>query len=291
MDVEDVLGDQIKLLEMLKDLTFFCEIKEIPCDLYISGIKLQLLQDLDLKFIEQLNTMDFVKVGYHGNTHSYLPVVTLTDGDNTQNNLALVENSRFNIEERKLVNEIGGLSLFKKFFNSRIYRSPGLCWSPMYFEFMKNNGFDLTSIDIDFDKSFSCYGITFLPVEEKPLESFTSAEDVVKSIQGKTEVSLYLHPAKLLYNQFWDKSDQRNIWPDYDSRINRIKELFLYFKDEFHLFNIDSLDVKKSDYVDLRRVFMQSMLSKWRWSQLPRNYFNERHVVECIKFANNGFFC
>ena len=289
MDIEDVLGDQALLLYILKELVVFCNAEKIPCDLYISGVKLSMLISQDESFVNEMKTMPFIKVGYHGNTHSYVPVVLLNDDNQSSLFMDYIENSFFNVNEKKMEHGLGGLVLFKKYFDSRIYRCPGLCWSPLYLKFMKNNGFNVTTIDIDFIKSFECDEVFFVPVEDIPLESFDSVEDVSKAVEKKREVSLYLHPAKLLYDEFWDKSENRKKKDDFLYRLDKMKKMLFNLKEKYEIHNVEFFTKPKVDSVDLRRKFLMSMLSKWRWSQMPRNYFSERHLFDCMRMIDQGF--
>lgn len=281
MDIEDIYGDPELLNVLLFDLIDFFNENKLPVDLYISGIRLPAFGcEEKLKKL----VSDYSFAGYHSNTHSFYPIATLTVEQIPEN-----EEHFFDFENKQFDYACeGGINSFRKYFSTKMFRCPGLCWTPDYFEYMKGKCFELTSIDIHYTKPFGYMGLFILPTNEKPLEAYQSKEELVQDIEKYESVSLYFHPARLVYDQFWDKSQNRNVYPDYKIRVSRLKELIKSLSKDYKIVSIRNM---RDYYVDsipsieekneLSSLLEESLVSKWKWSQLPRGYYNPYHIVKC----------
>lgn len=283
MDVEDVYGDVRLLNSQLFDLIDFFNETHIPVDIYVSGIRFSTILFENEKNIQKLIS-EYSNLGYHSNTHSFYPIPTLTEVQISNN-----EEHLFSLQKRKFDYSCkGGICDFEKYFSTEMFRCPGLCWTPDYFEYMAHKGFNLTTIDIQYSKPFGYMGLFVLPTNEKPLEAYQLEQDLSQDIEKYEAVSLYFHPARLLYNQFWDKTQERSIYSDSKNRLERLKEMIISLSKKYH---IASLKEIKNYYVavpatlqDKNEISMfleKSLVSKWNWSQLPKNFYNPYHIEKC----------
>lgn len=277
MDVEDVYGDQELLNNLLADLIdFFCE-NNIPCDLYITGVKLDLLVQYPQAF-KKLH-FPYVKCGFHSNTHSFKPIPCFTD----EKEIAFSEEHYFNIENAKFDNEkTGGIMLFEKHFKNQIFRCPGLCWTPDYFSYISGRGYNYTTIDILYRAPFEFMGITILPTNERPLEAYSSFDELKKNMECYDVVSLYLHPSRLLYDAFWDKQAARSTYENATEKIEILKHILLSLKSDYTLISISEINKYYQTADDIipfpDELLISSMTSKWTWSQLPKSFYSEYHI-------------
>lgn len=273
-DIEDIYGDQELLNNTLLDLLSFCDKNKISVDVYISAIKIPFLSE---KIINLLKISKYLVPGYHSNSHSFLTIPE----QNSMEELEKSEEYTFDIDAEKLTEEKGGIHSYLRYFSPTIFRCPGYCWTPDYFEFMEKYGFSSTTIDIDYEEIFSYKGITVIPTLIKALEKITIYEDLDLYLQNCSVKSVYLHPARLIYDHFWDKMknnsyhiiNDRNIYPNMNERIQLIKELFLHLKNNYTLISAADIkfqkDQKNSDDLKLlTNKFRESMISKWGWSQI-----------------------
>ena len=76
MDIEDVYGDTVKLNALLLDFTEFFKKLAVPCDVYISGIR---LDSLSPDILSYMNCEKYIKLGYHSNTHSFMTIPMMND--------------------------------------------------------------------------------------------------------------------------------------------------------------------------------------------------------------------
>lgn len=296
IDVEDVLGDQFLLNSLLYDLIDFCIKHCIPLDIYVSGIKYDLLKRNPC-YQDIFSYEKFINIGYHSNTHSYVTIPELHE----ENLIRTFEEHNFDFYRNQITDESGGIENF--IGKSDMFRCPGLCWTPLYFNYMSKKQFNYTSIDINYDGILQYNNLTILPVLEKPLESFSDYSELKTALQGKSIVSLYFHPARLLYDNFWDKMKEnkrgvireRNIYPDSAQRILKLKKVLLNLKNNYELFSIKQIKVQKKLYppnTNLVQLFMKSMTSKFLWSQIVKpinsEYYkkliieSEQSLSECL---------
>lgn len=171
-------------------------------------------------------------------------------------------------------------------FSPVIFRCPGFCWSPDYFRYMKEKNYRFTTIDINYPKSFQFMGLTVMPVLYKPLEAYENTKELNKDIAEFQAVSVYLHPARLAYDNFWDKKAKRSLQSDIPSRIFHIKEMFLHLKKNcklIHLYEIKNY-YSLSETVSVPvEIVAKSMTSKWTWSQLPAEFFSLEQILQLHK--------
>lgn len=277
MDIEDVYGNQELLNDLLTDfIEFFCE-NHIPCDLYISGIKFDLLVQYP-QILEKLCS-SYIKCGFHSNTHSFKPISCFAD----EKEIAFSEEHYFDIKKAEFDNEkTDGIMLFEKYFKSQMFRCPGLCWTPDYFSYIRDKGYNYTTIDIPYCEPFEFMGITIVPANEKPLEAYNSFEELEKDIEGYDVVSLYMHPSRLLYDAFWDKQSTRNIYENATEKIDTLKSILLSLKSGYKLISVSEINKYYQTTEDvvpfLDELLISSMTSKWTWSQLPKNFYSEYHI-------------
>lgn len=283
-DVEDIYGDQKLLNNTLFDLLNFCEENKIYVDVYISAIKIPYLSP---DIINLLQKSKYITPGYHSNSHSFITIPE----QNSMKELKESEEHIFDINNEELTEEKGGIYTYLKYFSPTIFRCPGYCWTPDYFEFMQEYGFSSTTIDIDYDDAFSYKGITVIPTLIKALEKITDFEDIDFNLQNYSIKSVYLHPARLIYDHFWDKMKNnsyhivtdRNVYPNMKDRINLIKDLFLYLKNNYSLFSAASAKFQNKqqepdDLNLLKSKLQESMVSKWGWSQILKPVDKNYHL-------------
>lgn len=283
-DIEDIYGDQNLLNKMLFDLLVFCNNNRICIDAYISAIKLPFLSE---DIIKLLKKSKYINPGYHSNSHSFL----IIPEQNSMEELIRSEEFFFDLKTKKLTNEKGGIFSYLNHFSPTSFRCPGYCWTPDYFELMNMYGFRATTIDIDYPNVFLYKGIAVIPTQIKALEKIYNTEELSFSLQNSSVKSVYLHPARLVYNHFWDKMKnnsyhivtERNIYSDMNERISLIKKLFLFLRDNYTLFSASDIEIQQiiSDTNELnllRTKLRESMFSKWRWSQILMPINKEYHL-------------
>ena len=280
MDIEDVYGNHEILNEVLFEFLEFFSESGIPCDVYVSGIR---FDSLSLDTLTAFNSDKYINFGYHSNTHSFVTIPTLND----LNSISAAEEHYFDLRNNMFTDKEGGLLTFLRFTKSSLFRCPNFAWTPVYFEYVRQFGMRYTNIDINYHKPFMFMDFVISPVIEKPIEAFNSFSDLNDQIQKYEAVSVYLHPARLIYDQFWDKSIHRNVYDNYIDRIKFVKELFLQINDNYITISLSDLnhyyDQNKlaHDGVDVK-LLIESMTKKWKWSQLPSNFYNQNHVDECV---------
>ena len=282
MDIEDVYGDTVKLNALLLDFTEFFKKLAVPCDVYISGIR---LDSLSPDILSYMNCEKYIKLGYHSNTHSFMTIPMMND----MNSISFAEEHCFDLQKKDFnPHSPGGIIKFRQLSDSPIFRCPNFAWTPSYFKYMKQFGMKYTNIDINYHKPFSFMGITILPVVEKPLETFKEFSEVKEQIERYQAVSIYLHPSRLIYDQFWDKSKQRNVYDNISQRVELVKQLILSVQNEYKTINLHEIDnyynsddVLPNNY-EAENLILKSMTKKWTWSQLPLNYYSQNHIDDCI---------
>lgn len=287
MDIEDVYGDRDELNGLIIDLVEFCVRNQIKCDLYISGIRLNTFDKNVLGKLNDNSSEMYIGHGYHSNTHSFITIPEMSEkGLDT---ISYIEEHKFDVKSKKLTNNMGGIMEFNKKLshNSKSFRCPGLCWTKEYFEYMYSKGMRFTTIDINCRKPFKFMGIYIWPTNEKPLEAYQKVEEVEKDVNRYDAVSLYFHPSKLVYSNFWDKYSVREKNKDIKYRINLIKQILLQLKTKYDLVLANELETYyiqsiKCGYEDISAKIMESMVKKWKWSQLPTNFYSEK-LIESLK--------
>lgn len=285
-DVEDIFGDTVLLNETLLDILEFCDLKQIPIDVYITAMRFSSIKENE-KLLNLLHNSKYINVGYHSNTHSFKTIPE----QNSFNKLKNIEEYDFDISTKSFNKNKGGIKTFSSEINPIEFRCPGFCWTPDYFDLMTEYKINHTTIDIKYDKVFKFKNTIVLPVYNKALEKIKSENELITDIGQKEFLSVYLHPARLIYNHFWDKLKEntyhilkfREIYVDYKIRIEKIKKLFLVLKRDFSLFSIRQLSFKSeitSEYEKqiLQEKLLESMTEKWGWSQILAPIDEDYHI-------------
>lgn len=274
-DVEDIYGNQNLLNKSLYDLLQFCDNNKIHVDVYISAIKYSFIKN-DNALVNILKNSNYINVGYHSNTHSFY---TISEQDSIEK-LKSIEEYDFDFNSEKLTTKSGGIKTFLNDFKTSFFRCPGYCWTPDYFDFMKSYGLTTTTIHINSNDIFSYKGIIIIPTLITPLEKIKSIKEINFYLQNVNFLSLYLHPARLIYNHFWDKLKEntyhilkeRFIYADYEQKIKFIKALFIHLKENYNLFSASDISlvnyVKQKNNTEFEMKLKNSMVSKWNWSQI-----------------------
>lgn len=300
-DVEDIFGDKVLLNETLLDILEFCDSQQIPIDIYITAIRFSSIKENE-KLLNLLHGSNYINVGYHSNTHSFKTIPE----QNSFSKLKNIEVYDFNISTKSFTKNKGGIETFSSEINPIAFRCPGFCWTPDYFDLMSEYKINHTTIDIKYDYIFKFKNTIVLPVYNKALEKMESENELVTFIGKKEFLSVYLHPARLIYNHFWDKLKEntyhvltsRECYVDYKTRIGKIKELFLVLKRNFRLFSIKQLKFNPeitSEYERqiLQEKLLESMDEKWGWSQIltpiDENYHKNKlkHAFDSIQIGKS----
>ena len=239
MDIEDVYGDATVLNDLLKELIVFLIGHEMPCDLYVSGIRLDTLDWLN-DFLAGPGAADYIHIGYHSNTHSFKTVPEMStlgiEG------ISSVEEKKFDFRSGVFLEEDGGILRFRDLFRqSRCFRCPAFCWTVEYLSYMLSHNMLFSTMDIRRKAPFRFLSLTILPVCEKPLEAYSGFDGVKADIEPYEAVSLYLHPARLIYDNFWDKSKTRQVYHDCRKRIDLLKKILLELKNSFRMISIEDI--------------------------------------------------
>ena len=141
-----------------------------------------------------------------------------------------------------------------------------------------------TTIDINIKKPIEFMGLTVIPVVEKPLEAIQNIDEIDNILSDYNVVSVYFHPARLLYDQFWDKDSEHKLYDDLIYRTEKVKELIIRLKEKYDIISLNNIDnyITEDDVYldDAENILSDSMITKWKWSQLPQNYYNTKHVNE-----------
>lgn len=281
MDIEDVFGDKELLDSVFTDILLFLTDNEIPCDLYISGIRFDIMRS-NSDLLHLLHSSKFIRCGTHTNTHSFTPISCMK---NTEE-IRFCEESHFDTASKSfLAGKKSGIGLIEAEFDPDIFRCPGFCWSPDYFEYMKAKNYRYTTIDINYPNPFQFMGLIIMPVIYKPLEVFRSSEELYKQISGFNAVSVYLHPSRLIYDNFWDKKVQRNTYKDITNKVSFIKKIFLYLKANFNMISLSDLGnhcIENNSMTLTIDEVINSIMTKWSWSQLPNHFFSSSQI-NCIR--------
>nr|WP_318718619.1 hypothetical protein [uncultured Treponema sp.] len=285
-DVEDIFGDKFLLNETLLDILQFCDSQQIPTDIYITAMRFSSINENE-KLLDLLHNSNYINVGYHSNTHSFKTIPE----QNSFSKLKNIEEYDFDISTKSFNKNKGGIKTLSSEVNPIAFRCPGFCWTPDYFDLMSEYKINHTTIDIKYDKVFKYKNTIVLPVYNKAIEKIESENDLITAIGQKEFLSFYLHPARLVYNHFWDKLKEntyhilasREIYDDYKFRIEKIKELFLALKRDFSLFSISKLLFKpeitsESEKQILQEKLLESMIDKWGWSQILTPIDEDYHI-------------
>lgn len=281
MDIEDIYGDEKILDAVLTDLILFLNNHEIPCDLYITGMRFNIMK-ANSDLIDLLHS-NFIRCGTHTNTHSFMPISCMKNVEE----ICYYEGNHFDLSQKEfLINQKSGIHFIENEFKPDFFRCPGFCWSPDYFKFMKMKNYMFTTIDIPSERPFKFMGLTIMPVVYKPLEAYQSIRELDEHISKFDAVSLYLHPSRLIYDNFWDKKEQRNIHQDLSNRISYLKKIFLHFKENYKIIFLSELDnyciESDLDYLSTDDI-IKSMTSKWTWSQLPASFYSSNQIDQIYR--------
>ena len=281
MDIEDIYGDRKILDNILKDLILFLQENNIPCDMYISGIRFSSIRE-NAGLVQLLHSSN-ICCGTHTNTHSFTPVSCME----SMEQIRYCEENHFYTEKKVfLPGHRSGMLLAEEEFSPVIFRCPGFCWSPNYFRYMTEKNYQFTTIDIKYPKPFQFMGLTVMPIVYKPLEAYENTGELNRDIAGFQAVSVYLHPARLAYDNFWDKKARRSLQSDIPSRICHIKEMFLHLKKNCKLIHLSEIkgysSVSRTVSVPAE-IVAESMISKWTWSQLPAGFFSLEQILQVHK--------
>lgn len=289
-DVEDIYGDQFLLNDTLFEILSFCNFNRIVVDVYVSVVRYESLKRHSalMKLCEESN---YIHIGYHSNSHSFVTIPEQKSIDD----LKKIEEHRFDIIAEKFTNETGGIVGFQQENKTKLFRCPGFCWTADYFEFMRLWKMRYTTIDIDYQKPFKFMNLVIVPVQMRSLEKIKSMDEFDALIQGEYK-SVYLHPARLVYNHFWDKLksntyhilESREIYLNYSERVVFIKRLLLYIYQHYEIFSLTQIQFKKIDGItylkeyneiaSLKEKLLNSMIDKWNWSQITGNIDRNYHV-------------
>lgn len=285
-DVEDIFGDTVLLNETLLDILEFCDSKQIPTDVYITAMRFSSMKENE-KLLNLLHSSKYINIGYHSNTHSFKTIPE----QNSFSKLKNIEEYDLNISTKSFNKNKGGIKTLSSEVNLIAFRCPGFCWTPDYFDLMLEYEINHTTIDIKYDKVFKYKNTIVLPVYNKAIEKLESENELIAAIGQKEFLSVYLHPARLIYNHFWDKLKEntyhiltsREIYDDYKIRIEKIKELFLVLKRDFSLFSIRQLSFRPEVTSEYEKQFLQeklleSMTEKWGWSQILTPIDKDYHI-------------
>ena len=292
MDIEDVYGDANILNDLLRDFIRFLSFFEIPCDLYITGIRLESMFWLYDFLSDTPNAAKYIHIGYHSNTHTFktIPVISLQG----IKHISLIEERKYDFASDVFSNQEGGILKFQKCFpQSKCFRCPAFCWTAEYFSYMQSLNMHFSTMNILHNAPFSYLDMTILPVCEKPLEAYADFESLKADIRQFEAVSLYLHPSRLIYDNFWDKSKNRNIYADHTIRIFQLKQMILNLKNTFQLVSIEEINnyYKKSEtkLIGAEKLLCESLIRSWRWGRLPANFYSEDLLASCKYSATTMF--
>lgn len=285
-DVEDIFGDKFLLNETLLDILEFCDSQQIPTDVYITAMRFSSIKENE-NLLHLLHSSNYINVGYHSNTHSFKTIPE----QNSFSKLKNIEEYDFDISTKSFNKNKGGIKTLSSEVNLMAFRCPGFCWTSDYFDLMSEYEINHTTIDIKYDKVFKYKNAIVLPVYTKAIEKVESENELITAIGQKEFLSVYLHPARLIYNHFWDKLKEntyhvltsREIYDDYKIRIEKIKELFLVLKRNFSLFSVRQLSFRPevtSEYEkhSLQEKLLESMTDKWGWSQILTPIDKDYHI-------------
>ena len=292
MDIEDVYGDTNILNALLQDLINFLSFYRIPCDLYITGIRLETLTWLNDFLSSTPDAAKYIHVGYHSNTHSFkiIPVISLQGIEH----ISFIEERKYDFHLDIFSDKEGGILKFQKHFKqSKCFRCPAFCWSAEYFSYMRSKDMLFSTMDISYNVPFGYLDMTVLPVCKKPLEAYTDWNSLKEDIEPFETVSLYVHPARLIYDNFWDKCMTRNIYNDCRRRIDHFKQMIMALNNSFQMITIEEINnyYKITDHQlpDAQRLLCDSLISSWHWGRLPVNFYSEDLLASCKYSATTMF--
>lgn len=285
-DIEDIYGEKDILNDSLYEILSFCEENSIYVDIYITAIRVNTLLEHPL-ILNLLKSSDFINIGYHSNTHSFHPIAEQESLDKIKR----IEELKFDLNKEKFSNTSGGIIDFCNRFNPTMFRCPAYCWTPDYFDFMKTYNMKYTTLDLSFNSVFQYKGITILPALINPIEKIKNYENMNTLINNYDCVSIYLHPSRLIYNDYWDRMiyntyrviNHRDIYADYKQRISLVKQLLLYIKNNYNIFSFKNVTfvkdaVQHQEIIKLKKQLEDSMISKWNWSQITTTINKEYHI-------------
>lgn len=287
-DVEDIYGNQALLNDTLYEILSFCNSKKIIVDIYVSAIRYETLKE-HKELMQILKESNYINVGYHSNSHSFATIPE----QNSFDQLKKTEELCFDFKTEKFTENDGGILKFQDDLKTKLFRCPGFCWTPDYFSLMKMYNMKYTTIDIDYSLPFKFMDLIIIPTIMKSLEKMKTFQDFDNIVDGNYK-SVYLHPARLIYNHFWDKLKNntyhvlksRDIYPDYKQRIQFVKDLLLYISQNYEIFSLTQLEFEEKmsmDIVSLKKQLSNSMTEKWRWSQITGNIDKDYHVSKLQK--------
>lgn len=288
-DVEDIYGDQTLLNDTLYELLKFCDEKQIYVDVYITAIRYISIKQSN-KLLALFNKSNYVNIGYHSNSHSFLTIPE----QNSIEKLKKIEEYNFDCDTEKLTKKKGGIIDFLNDNQTQMFRCPGFSWTPDYFDFMKEYNMRFTTIDIDYPTVLKYKDLIILPTLINALEKIKTTTELDCFLSDCSYKSVYLHPARLIYNHFWDKMksntyhiiSSREIYSDYLEKIKSIKNILLYIKSKYDIFSLKDIDYKgtiSSETKLLEQKLLDSMVSKWNWSQITGKIPRSHHISELKK--------
>lgn len=294
-DIEDVYGNQNILNSILYMILSFTDKNMIPIDLYISAIKYPLIKT-DLKLIKLIKQSKFINIGYHSNTHSFH---IIPEQDSIEN-LRKIEEFKFDYKKNIFLNKKGGVKYFLQQTKAQMFRCPGYCWTPDYFQLMREYKMKLTTIDIDFPKVIKFMGLIIIPTQIRPLEKIKSNKELDELLEGSEYRAIYMHPARLIYNHFWDKMlentyhviNYREIYDNYFERIKKIQDILIHLKKNYDLFSGYDLISSKFDKIRIEDLMLKNkikkaMVEKWGWSQITSPVNKNYHINKFDENSNS----
>lgn len=297
LDVEDVYGDAGLLHDVLEDLCIFCEDERIYCDLYITGIKFEQLRTERPRLLAFIEQAAYLEVGYHSNTHSFhtIPVMTVGMTGEQAGSLCDYEERRFDVGSGVFSGQ-GGIRSMKESLTLKGFRAPNYAWTPQYLTYIRKHDLRIHTMDIPFYEPFFFMDFLHLPVVSKPLEAMLDMKEITGRLQSFTVASLFLHPSRIVYTQFWDKQRHREIHPDWKGRLALVKQIFKALSGQYELIGLRYLQDRysaahKTPVIreQAEELLLSAMTGKWGWSQLPKGFYN-REAVELCKAAAHTFY-
>ena len=291
MDIEDIYGDADILNNLLKDFVFFLINQKISCDLYITGVRLDSLLWIN-DFLDSSDTERHIHIGYHSNTHTFKTIPELSLQGIKR--ISLAEESKYDFLSGCFLKEKGGILRFQDIFQQSLcFRCPAFCWTTEYFTYMASKNMLYTTMIISQCRPFNYLSLIVLPVLEKPLEAYSNVDNLMADIEQYEAVSLYFHPARLVYDNFWDKCIRRNIYQDFQKRIDKLKTFVVELNNSFQMISIEETNnyyrtTEKRIY-EAEKLLCESLVQSWQWSRLPAGFYSEDLLLSCKKSAKKTY--
>ncbi|MDV3429062.1 MAG: hypothetical protein LIR50_18880 [Bacillota bacterium] len=294
MDVEDILGDPYLNNSVIEEICAFCHKEKIYCDLYMTGMRYEQLDDTNNDLINFIESSDYLEIGYHTNTHSFktIPQITFNMDMDEINAIKLYEERKYNPIDDTFSSS-GGLSKMKSRLKLVGFRAPNYAWTPQFLKYIHSYDFKVNTMDIKFNKAFLFMDMLNLPVISKPLEAMLSLDEVEDSLKGYEAVSLFLHPSRIIYDEFWDKKKERGIHSDWQDRLKNVEYIFKQLSMKYELVGLKYLNYSYHNNTTMKfasdsafELLSNSIKSKWTWSQLPKYFFDKKAIELCRIYSN-----